>query len=402
VEALSDPSEVPVIPICELFQDLAAWKGKRIAVRGESSSTSEGSWIVGRCKGSFYTNGYRWPVALDYAAPAFYSSQTAALVEPKRPSGPPKGWESLRGRYNVIETATYVGRLRMRSEYIAVCREGGDYITNGFGHLNGAAAELIVEAVRDMALMGRPLEEADDADEERACQPPNLAALCASSATLLDAASLGCVDRVGELLSKYGIDSKDGNESPAFNAAIRRGNEAMVRRLLVAGAPVNPAKFQMWPPLAEAAHRRRIRIMKLLLKAGANVEGRDNHRVTYLASYGFFDTRVAKILLEAGADPNSRDDDGRTALMKASNYGYEDVVTLLIAHRANVDLKDKAGRTALMHAADGKYVDAIPHLMAHGADVYVQDGEGNTALDIARKSENEVAVELLSAAIKSR
>ena len=88
--------------------------------------------------------------------------------------------------------------------------------------------------------------------------------------------------------------------------------------------------------------------------------------------------------------------------MKASNYGYEDVVTLLIAHRANVDLKDKAGRTALMHAADGKYVDAIPHLMAHGADVYVQDGEGNTALDIARKSENEVAVELLSAAIKSR
>src|SRR5438876_85471 len=104
VEALSDPSEVPVIPICELFQDLAAWKGKRIAVRGESSSTSEGSWIVGRCKGSFYTNGYRWPVALDYVAPAFYSSQTAALVEPKRPSGPPKGWESLRGRYNVIET----------------------------------------------------------------------------------------------------------------------------------------------------------------------------------------------------------------------------------------------------------------------------------------------------------
>src|SRR2546425_607296 len=80
VEALSDPSEVPVIPICELFQDLAAWKGKRIAVRGESSSTSEGSWIVGRCQGSFYTNGYRWPVALDYAAPAFYSSQTAALA----------------------------------------------------------------------------------------------------------------------------------------------------------------------------------------------------------------------------------------------------------------------------------------------------------------------------------
>jgi len=402
VEALPDAGELPVIPICELFQSLGAWKGKRIAVRGESSHTSEGSWIVGRCKGSFYTNGYRWPVALDYAAPAYYSSRTATLVEAKRPSGPPKGWDALRGRYNVIETATYVGRLRMRSEYFAFCRGGGDYLTNGFGHLNGAVGELIVEAVKDVELTRRPMREDDAADDEQGCQPPNLATLCANATTLSDAASLGCVDRVGELLSKVGIDSKEGNESSALDAAIRLGNEAMVSRLLDAGAPVNPTKFSMWPPLGEAAHWRRIGIMKILLKAGANVDGHDDHGNTYLASYGFFDSRVTKVLLEAGADPNARDDRGETALMKASGYGYEDVIRLLVEHGANVNLEDNKARSSLMHASAGKYVDAMPYLLENGADVHARDLEGSTALDIARKSKNEVAVELLSAAIKKR
>jgi hypothetical protein len=35
---------------------------------------------------------------------------------------------------------------------VAVCRDAGDYITNGFGHLNGAAAEIVVEEIRDVEL----------------------------------------------------------------------------------------------------------------------------------------------------------------------------------------------------------------------------------------------------------
>jgi hypothetical protein len=204
VEALTDPSELPVIPICELFQNLPEWKGKRIAVRGESSSTFEGSWIVGRCKGSFYTNGYRWPVVLDYAAPAYYSRRTARFSEPKWPSSPPKGEELFRGRNNVVQTATYVGRLRMRGEYVAVCR-GPDYFTNGFGHLGAATAELIVEAVRDVELTPRvDAQDADDTNEGQSCELPNLASRCLSAASLLEAASLGCVERVRELLAKGG------------------------------------------------------------------------------------------------------------------------------------------------------------------------------------------------------
>jgi ankyrin repeat protein len=159
---------------------------------------------------------------------------------------------------------------------------------------------------------------------------------------------------------KEGIDAKDGSESPSLDAAIRFGNENVVKLLIESGAPVNPVKTRLWPPLSEAAHWRKIEIMKVLLNAGANVDGLDHQRTTYLASYGVFDKRVTKILLEAGANPNATDSDGSTAHMQASGYGYEDAIKILIEHGADVNLKDKSGRTALMHAAAGKYVDGAP------------------------------------------
>lgn len=81
IEALPDASTLTVIPICDLFQNLPARKGERIAVRGEYVSTMEGTWIVGACKGKFVTDGYRWPVALTYASPAYYSQAMARLYE---------------------------------------------------------------------------------------------------------------------------------------------------------------------------------------------------------------------------------------------------------------------------------------------------------------------------------
>jgi ankyrin repeat protein len=76
-------------------------------------------------------------------------------------------------------------------------------------------------------------------------------------------------------------------------------------------------------------------------------------------------------------------------------------VGLLIRYEADVTVTDNQGRTALMHAASGKYVDAIPQLLAAGADLYARDNEGKTAFDIAKRSKNEVAEELLSAAMRN-
>ena len=55
-----------------------------------------------------------------------------------------------------------------------------------------------------------------------------------------------------------------------------------------------------------------------------------------------------------------------------------------------------------MYAATGKYVDAIPDLLSHGADLLSRDVDGKTALNLARSSKNEVAIDLLSAAMRGR
>jgi hypothetical protein len=395
VEVLPDPQLLPVISICDLFQNLAAWRGKRIAVRGETvSSPLSRAWMTGSCKGAFYTGGYRWPVGVSITEPKYYAHSIDSLAMFKQSQAPEKGADRLRSRYNVTRTVTYVGRLRMRSKYTANCREDGRYITNGFSH--GAAAEIILEAVTDVELTPRQLSDGTDSDRDT-CEPPDHDALCGGAKTLLRAVTLNCVDRAAELLSKDGVDSKDGHESASLAAAIRLGREGIVRKLLDAGVTVNPAPGEgITQPLAEAASWKRIEIMKILLKVGAKVDGLDSRGSTYLASYGFFDTRVERLLLGAGANLNARDDEGATALMHASGFGYEEAVRLLIEHGANLNLKDNKGRTALMHAAAGLYVDAIPELLRSGADLYARDLDGKTALDIAQAAGHDVAVGLLT------
>ncbi len=168
VEILPDPSELPVIPICDLFQDLESWKGKRIAVRGEFVSTGEGAWISGRCKGSFFTNGYRWPVILTFNGNAYSSNFPASTA------GLGLTREERQGSVQqVIRTAIFVGRLLLRDKYVAMCGKWGEYVTNGFGHLNGATGALIVEAVRDLEVTPRQPPETNQGYEKQTCQPPN-------------------------------------------------------------------------------------------------------------------------------------------------------------------------------------------------------------------------------------
>lgn len=60
----------------------------------------------------------------------------------------------------------------MREKYIGICRPGGQYIGNGFGHVSAAAAELIVEAVFDAKLTPTP-PETGELEPEPDCRTPH-------------------------------------------------------------------------------------------------------------------------------------------------------------------------------------------------------------------------------------
>jgi hypothetical protein len=166
VETLPAADSLPVVPICELFQNLSQWSGKRIAVRGEVVATFEGSWIRGHCKGAFYTNEHRWPTGLSLGVPAYQSYEYEKLYEP---TWPPlaKGASEL----SVSTTATLVGILNMRSEYHLVCLRNGKYLGNGFGHLNSAAGELLVDTVLNVEVNQQTEESIPSKETEQRCVP---------------------------------------------------------------------------------------------------------------------------------------------------------------------------------------------------------------------------------------
>jgi uncharacterized protein len=93
--------------------------------------------------------------------------------------------------------------------------------------------------------------------------------------------------------------------------------------------------------------------------------------------------------------------DGSTALLQTVTYGRLGAATLLLSRGANVDLPDASGNTPLMVAAEGNpfiksTAELITLLLAHKAQLTVVDNRGRSALARATESKNTAAIEILS------
>lgn len=153
--------------------------------------------------------------------------------------------------------------------------------------------------------------------------------------------------------------------------AVMRGDQAVVRKLLVQKADVNAPQADGATALHWAVYRDDLATVDLLLKAGARVKAANSFGATPLslaAENG--DPAVVARLLAAGADANERMLNSDTVLMMAARTGNVETIALLLNRGADVNATETArGTTALMWAAAQRHPAAVQLLIDYGADV---------------------------------
>ena len=153
------------------------------------------------------------------------------------------------------------------------------------------------------------------------------------------------------------------------DAAQRRDIET-VRVLIDAGVDVDAPQADGATALAWAVHWDDLATADLLLGAGADVDAANDLGVTPLMLAGLNGSvPMVDLLLRAGADPNAARPAGGTALMMAARSGDATVLRRLIAAGADLDAATSSGHTALMWAVAERHTRAVTLLAEVGADV---------------------------------
>jgi ankyrin repeat protein len=138
------------------------------------------------------------------------------------------------------------------------------------------------------------------------------------------------------------------------SAAAYRGNDAIVESLLARGADDRAPDQTGKTPIVYAAASARVEIVARLLKRDIDVNARYPNDLTLLMWASGPDEsapepqaiKVVQLLLDAGARIDDRDGRGRTALMIAAEGGHAGIASLLLARGADPSLQDKAGKRA--------------------------------------------------------
>lgn len=176
-------------------------------------------------------------------------------------------------------------------------------------------------------------------------------------------------------------------DSPVADAAERDDIE-MVRSLLKTGADVNAAQGDGMTALHWAALQDNADMATMLVYAGANLEATTRlggNTPLHLASRQG-NTITIEALLEAGSDVNAFTSTGVRALHLAAAAGDQHAVAALLFYGAEVDGLDlHSGRTPLMFATANNRLEVIETLLAAGADISI----ATTAVDYAARSEED-------------
>ncbi|MCJ8749976.1 hypothetical protein PDJAM_G00193700 [Pangasius djambal] len=183
--------------------------------------------------------------------------------------------------------------------------------------------------------------------------------------------------------------------------ASHKGQADNVVQLINKGAKVAVTKYGR-TPLHLAAYKNHIEVVRILLKAGCDLDIQDDGDQTALhraAVVGNSDVITA--LIQEGCALDRQDKDGNTALHEVAWHGFSQSVKLLVKAGANIHAKNKAGNTALHLACQNGHAQSTKVLLLGGARPDNKNNVGDTCLHVSARYNHVGVIRILLGAFCS-
>ncbi|MHA6684147.1 ankyrin repeat domain-containing protein [Mesorhizobium sp. A556] len=192
------------------------------------------------------------------------------------------------------------------------------------------------------------------------------------------------------LMAASAVSAQTTGRQAMLLEAARTNDIAQLRAAIDGGADLEARDGQGRTALLLATHAGAVDLAGLLIKAGADVNAKDEIRDTpflYAGAEGR-DTILKLILATGKANLGDTNRYGGTALIPAAHHGHPSTVCILLASDIDIDHVNDLGWTALLEAVilgDGGPVhQEIVGLLVDAGAKDIADRQGKTALDHAR------------------
>ncbi len=165
--------------------------------------------------------------------------------------------------------------------------------------------------------------------------------------------------------------------------------------LVQGGADVEIVDQSGKTPLMIASDRGNEDIIRYLLICGADVNKKDHSNVSALMCSCYYNVNVVQILLDYGANIEDRDNFGCTPLMYSIFHSKLDVAKELLDKGADIDASDVGNWNSLitaasqqhMESASQQHMESVKFLLDRGAYLYQENANGKTFLDYLGEEE---------------
>jgi len=209
----------------------------------------------------------------------------------------------------------------------------------------------------------------------------------------------GSVDLVDSLLRSDPqiLNARNDNAMTPLNWAAYKGQTAIVKRLLDAGADFTIGDNENSQPMHNAAVAGHVDVIETLLAYGVDINSRDNNGMTALHfAVSYQRTEAAVLLIGKGADPNVGNNNGLTPIHYAAVRELPDLIDRLASAGGDINVQARSGDTPLFYATGRGNMEASNRLLELGANTELANEYGRTPLlNVARESGNVDMARLL-------